>query len=114
MINTEIDWLEVRLDTLYNYVDYFIIVESGKTFTGLDKPLVVKENLGRFAAYNDKIVYHELQYPPDFDSVPRSMGQGGLPERCHVHPGLPQTHRRFGAGAGRRHDSRRRRRDSPA
>ena len=69
MINTELDWLEIRLNTLYAYVDYFVIVESSKTFTGLDKPLVIKENMNRFSAYHDKIIYHELEYPPDFQAA---------------------------------------------
>ncbi|KAI0136386.1 family 17 glycosyltransferase [Xylariales sp. AK1849] len=68
MVNTELDWLEIRLNTTYEYVDYFIIVESPKTFTNLDKTLVIKENLHKFAAYRDKIIYHTLEIPPGFHS----------------------------------------------
>lgn len=68
MVNTELDWLEIRLNTTYDYVDYFVIVESPKTFTNLDKPLVIKDNLDNFAAYRDKIIYHELEIPPGFHS----------------------------------------------
>ncbi|KAH8884542.1 glycosyltransferase family 17 protein [Thozetella sp. PMI_491] len=77
MINTELDWLEIRLNTLYDYVDYFIIVESGTTFTGLSKPLLIKESLGKFAAFKDKLIYHELQYPPGF-SAPRPWDREDL------------------------------------
>lgn len=66
MVNTELDWLETRLNTTYDFVDYFVIVESPKTFTNLDKPLIIKENLDKFAAYRDKIIYHELVIPDDF------------------------------------------------
>jgi len=66
MVNAELDWLEIRLNTTYNYVDYFVLVEASQTFTGLDKPLVIKQNLDRLAPYKDKIIYHELEYPPDF------------------------------------------------
>jgi beta-1,4-mannosyl-glycoprotein beta-1,4-N-acetylglucosaminyltransferase len=68
MVNTELDWLEIRLNTTYDYVDYFVIVESPKTFTNLDKPLVIKDNLDKFGAYRDKIIYHELEIPPGFHS----------------------------------------------
>lgn len=68
MINTELDWLEIRLNTTYDYVDHFVIVESKKTFTNRDKPLIIKENMDRFAAYRDKIIYHELVIPEGFHS----------------------------------------------
>ncbi len=68
MINTELDWLEIRLNTTYDYVDHFVIVESRKTFTNRDKPLVIRENMDRFAAYADKIIYHELVIPDGFHS----------------------------------------------
>ncbi|KAI5864971.1 glycosyltransferase family 17 protein [Durotheca rogersii] len=68
MVNTELDWLEIRLNTTYHHVDYFIIVESKKTFTNHDKPLVIKDNMARFAPYRDKVIYHELQIPEGFHS----------------------------------------------
>lgn len=68
MINTELDWLDIRLNTTYPYVDHFVIVESKKTFTNRDKPLVIKDNLDRFSAYRDKIIYHELEIPDGFHS----------------------------------------------
>ncbi|KAH8675446.1 glycosyltransferase family 17 protein [Xylariales sp. PMI_506] len=67
MVNTELDWLEIRLNTTYDFVDYFVIVESPKTFTNHDKPLVIKESLDKLAAYATKIIYHELEIPPDFN-----------------------------------------------
>ncbi|KAK7970711.1 glycosyl transferase family 17 protein [Apiospora saccharicola] len=68
MVNTELEWLEIRLNTTYEFVDYFVVVESPKTFTNHDKPLVIKNNLDRFAAYRDKIIYHTLDIPPGFHS----------------------------------------------
>ena len=35
----EVDMLEYRLETLYDYVDKFVIVEATMTHSGLDKPL---------------------------------------------------------------------------
>ena len=33
LLGTELDWLEIRLNELHNEVDYFVIVESTRTFT---------------------------------------------------------------------------------
>lgn len=66
-VNNELDWLEIRLNATYDFVDYFVIIEGPKTFTGLDKPLHVRDNWASFAPYHDKIIYHELQYPKDFN-----------------------------------------------
>ncbi|KAK3900724.1 glycosyltransferase [Staphylotrichum tortipilum] len=67
MFNTELDHLEIRLNTTYAEVDYFVLVESSKTFTGLDKPLTLHANLAsRFRRYLPKIIYHEISYPPGF------------------------------------------------
>ncbi|KAI1180579.1 glycosyltransferase family 17 protein [Nemania sp. FL0916] len=68
MVNTELEWLEIRLNGTYDYVDYFVIVESSKTFTNRDKPLFIKDNMDRFAAYRDKIIYHHLEIPEGFHS----------------------------------------------
>jgi beta-1,4-mannosyl-glycoprotein beta-1,4-N-acetylglucosaminyltransferase len=68
MVNTELDWLEIRFNTTYDFVDYFVVVESPKTFTNLDKPLIIKENMDKFSAYRDKIIYHELVIPDGFHS----------------------------------------------
>ncbi|UNI21852.1 Beta-1,4-mannosyl-glycoprotein 4-beta-N-acetylglucosaminyltransferase [Purpureocillium takamizusanense] len=67
MVNSELDFLEIRLNTIYDHVDYFIIVESPKTFQGEDKPLIIKENWGKFRRYHDKMIYHELQFPTTFN-----------------------------------------------
>lgn len=66
MINTELDWLEIRLNSTFDVVDYFVVVEASKTFTGLDKPLVLRDNMARFAPYQSKMIYHEIEYPPGF------------------------------------------------
>ncbi|KAK4128872.1 glycosyltransferase family 17 protein [Parathielavia appendiculata] len=66
MINTELDHLEFRLNTTFAEVDYFVLVESRKAFTYLDKPLTLKKNLAKFHPYASKIIYHEIEFPPDF------------------------------------------------
>lgn len=65
LINTELEFLEVRLGQMYDHVDYFVIVEADKTFTDEDKPLFVRENWQRFKKYHHKMILHTL----DMDGV---------------------------------------------
>lgn len=53
----ELELLDLRLSLTYDYVDYFVLVESNKTFSGLDKPYVFANNLKRYSKYLDKIIY---------------------------------------------------------
>jgi len=64
MINSEVDWLEIRLNELHTHVDYFVILESEKTFTGLPKPMVVQENWDKLAKFHHQIIYHIVTDPP--------------------------------------------------
>lgn len=63
LISSELDWLEIRLNTLAPHVDYFVIVESATTFTGQTKPLYLKDNWARFATYHEKIVHKVVEDP---------------------------------------------------
>jgi beta-1,4-mannosyl-glycoprotein beta-1,4-N-acetylglucosaminyltransferase len=56
----ELDLLEKRLELLYSVVDYFVIAESSKTFSGLEKPLYFHENLARFERFKNKIIYYRI------------------------------------------------------
>jgi beta-1,4-mannosyl-glycoprotein beta-1,4-N-acetylglucosaminyltransferase len=66
MINSELDFLQVRLATLYNEVDYFVIVESPRSFQGNEKNLTIRDNWSRFEQYHPKLIYHQLTFPPGF------------------------------------------------
>ena len=57
----ELDILEIRLNALDPYVDYFILSEATKTFSGLDKPLYYQENKERFAKFEDKIIHNIVE-----------------------------------------------------
>ena len=59
-INTELDWLEIRLEELHEEVDYFVILESPTTFQGDEKPLYLKESWARFQSFHHQIIYKEL------------------------------------------------------
>ena len=44
MFFNELDLLEIRLNTLNNYVDKFVIVEATKNFSFKEKPLYFEQN----------------------------------------------------------------------
>ncbi|KAI5301179.1 hypothetical protein KEM56_001905 [Ascosphaera pollenicola] len=61
LINTELDWLEIRLNELSPYVDYFVVVEASTTFTYLPKPLHLKENWDHFKPWHHKMIHHVVE-----------------------------------------------------
>ncbi len=58
----EIEMLKMRLDYLYDSVDYFVFSESTVTHTGQKKELCFPKNLQMFEKYMDKIEY--IVYEP--------------------------------------------------
>lgn len=57
----ELDILEIRLNILDPYVDYFVLSEATKTFSGLEKPLFYQENKERFEKFNHKIIHNIVE-----------------------------------------------------
>ena len=51
----ELDLLEIRMNILDPYVDYFVFSEGGKTFSGDDKGFIFKKTDKRFKKFKDKI-----------------------------------------------------------
>ena len=63
----ELDILEIRLNVLYEHVDYFVIVESSITHSGEKKPFYFEENKERYSKFLDKIVHYKVyDTPMDF------------------------------------------------
>ena len=56
----EFDLLELRIKTLWDVVDYFVVVEAPWTFSGKPKPLYFKEFHYGFAKYLPKIRHVQL------------------------------------------------------
>ncbi len=56
MFFNELDLLEIRLNILDPYVDFFVIGESTETFSGKRKPLYFQENKERFKKWEHKII----------------------------------------------------------
>lgn len=61
----EFDVLDIRLSTLYDHVDYFVISETNKTHSNMDKPYYFDENKHLFEKYMDKIIHVKECYPDD-------------------------------------------------
>jgi beta-1,4-mannosyl-glycoprotein beta-1,4-N-acetylglucosaminyltransferase len=60
--------LELRLAEHDSAVDYFVLVEGAKTFTGHPKPLFFEKHRERFAKWKDKIIYLVIQdYPEEMN-----------------------------------------------
>jgi len=59
----ELEMLNYRLNLLYPYVDYFIIVEAYQTHVGREKSLFFKENAERFKKFSDKIIHVIVELP---------------------------------------------------
>jgi beta-1,4-mannosyl-glycoprotein beta-1,4-N-acetylglucosaminyltransferase len=64
----EIDLLEIRLNILNSCVDYFIINEATKTFSGKSKPLYYQDNKERFSKFHDKIIHNVIDIPGEIES----------------------------------------------
>lgn len=62
----ELDLLEIRLNILNDYVDYFVIIESTESFSGLPHELQYEAHKERFAPWKDKIIYYVVNdFPKD-------------------------------------------------
>ncbi|KAG0052904.1 hypothetical protein BGZ83_001989 [Gryganskiella cystojenkinii] len=64
IFSVELDMLEIRLREMWDVVDKFVILESDKTFTGLEKKKVFADNRERFAFAESKIHYKFVPLPP--------------------------------------------------
>lgn len=84
----ELDLLEIRLNILNEKVDYFLIVESTQTFSGIKKSLHYLENLERFSKWKHKILHYIVEdYPFDnliYKFALNSINTGKLKEHWWV------------------------------
>lgn len=55
--NDEVHLLEIRLEELFDVVDYFVIVESDIAFSGVTKSLTFADQLPRWEKYASKIIH---------------------------------------------------------
>lgn len=89
----ELELLEIRLNILNDFVDYFILVESTKTFTGLDKPLYYLENKNKYEKFNNKIIHIVVDdLPNSFDELKNRVGSNvemDIIRDCLTTPNVP-------------------------
>lgn len=64
MFFDELDVLELRLNILSPRVDKFVLVESNKTHSWRDKPLLFSDNRQRYQQFEDKIIYVLADHMP--------------------------------------------------
>lgn len=64
LINNELDLLELRLKLTSHLVDYFVVVEATRTFSGQDKPLHFAANRARFEPWSNQIRHIAVQDMP--------------------------------------------------
>tara|TARA_B110000971_G_scaffold160311_1_gene163833 strand:- start:4927 stop:5823 length:897 start_codon:yes stop_codon:yes gene_type:complete len=90
MFYNELDLLEIRLQLLYPYVDYFIISECNETFSGKRKEFIFQKNKERFKKYQDKIIYQQLdQVPSSFEAFSKPFYTNYSHSYAHKHNGVP-------------------------
>ena len=74
----ELDLLEIRLNILNDVVDYFVLTESTRTFTGKPKPLHYDNNKVRFKKFAHKIrhvIVDDTEFKPEIDAWQRGFDQ---------------------------------------
>jgi beta-1,4-mannosyl-glycoprotein beta-1,4-N-acetylglucosaminyltransferase len=59
----ELDLLQYRLAVLYDYVDFFILIEANITHAGHPKPTYFIDNMHLFEKYRDKIIHMVAELP---------------------------------------------------
>lgn len=64
----ELDLLEIRLNELWNVVDFFVIVESNLSHSGNYKEYIFEKNLVRFEKFMSKIKHIKVDDTPDTDN----------------------------------------------
>ena len=74
----ELDLLEIRLNILNDVVDYFVLSESTRTFTGKPKSLNFEKNKARFKNFAHKIrhvIVDEEEFKPEINAWQRESDQ---------------------------------------
>jgi beta-1,4-mannosyl-glycoprotein beta-1,4-N-acetylglucosaminyltransferase len=61
----EIEILELRLNTLADHVDYFVIVEANQTHSGISRPFLFPEHRKAVSQFADKIIYVQVEDMPE-------------------------------------------------
>jgi beta-1,4-mannosyl-glycoprotein beta-1,4-N-acetylglucosaminyltransferase len=71
----ELDILEIRLNTLSEVVDYFLVTEATTTFSGNQKKLYLSENMDLFNKFKDKLIIQVVDDVPNLGPFERDWYQ---------------------------------------
>ena len=89
MFNNEYTLTQMRMDEMASWVDHFVFVEAGETFTGKPKPMRFDECKPLIAPYADKISHIRIERFPAYikdawarELYQRDMGIAGLKGLC--------------------------------
>lgn len=85
MFFNELDLLEIRLNILDPYVDFFVLGEAVETFSGKPKPLWYDENKKRFAKWEHKILHRIIGKKETDSSFERAYYQKGALQDALTH-----------------------------
>jgi len=78
----ELDLLQYRLNTLNDYIDYFIIVESIYTHSGNEKVLFYEKNKQKFEKFKTKIIHIVLDdFPFKYPNIDYSKNEQWINEQ---------------------------------
>jgi len=79
----EFEILEIRLEELWNVVDYFVLLESNTTFVGNTKEYYFENNKNRFEKYLEKIIHIKLDQPYEkqLEQFPREIDHTWVREK---------------------------------
>jgi hypothetical protein len=75
----EWDVLELRLQELYNHVDYFVLVEADRTHQNAPKEFLFDQNKDRYSQYLDKIIHIKVS---DMPTGPNTWDRQAHQLRC--------------------------------
>lgn len=83
----ELEMLEMRLEEIYDAVDYVVAVEADVTHQGDPKPYYLSENLERFAPWKDKLRVVRASGLPTVEEYPNAWWRE-IAQREHLTRGL--------------------------
>jgi beta-1,4-mannosyl-glycoprotein beta-1,4-N-acetylglucosaminyltransferase len=61
----ELDLLELRLNVLDPFVDFFVLTEASVTFSGKPKRLYYADNIDRFSQFRNKLIHNIIRDTPN-------------------------------------------------
>ena len=77
----ELETLEIRLNILNEHVDYFVLIESTLTHSGLPKELFYEKNKQLFKKFEHKIIHYVIDNPlQSFEDAYQRLSDPNTPE----------------------------------